>query len=67
LSSIRLAILTHQFVVIDPIETFLQIKINAPAVAFDDMLLRLCHCLMGRPPRSEPVAVIRKRPVPPPL
>src|ERR1035438_10192716 len=32
--------LTHQFVVIDSIEKFLQIKINAPAVAFGDILLR---------------------------
>src|SRR5918912_1285877 len=47
--------LTHQFVVIDSIEEFLQIKINAPAVAFDDILLRLCHCLMSRSPRSKAV------------
>ena len=33
--------LTHQFVVIDSIEEFLQIEINAPAVAFGDILLRL--------------------------
>jgi hypothetical protein len=33
--------LTHQFVVIDPIENFLQIKINAPALAFGNILLRL--------------------------
>src|SRR5215469_6137625 len=59
--------LTHQFVVIDPIEEFLQIEIHAPAVACGDILLRLCHCLMSRPPRPEPIAVIGKRPVPPPL
>ncbi len=59
--------LTHQFVVIDSIEEFLQIEVNAPAVAFGDILLRLCHRLMSRPPRPEPVAVIGKRPVPPPL
>src|SRR4030095_234478 len=59
--------LTHQFVVIDSIEKFLQIKINAPAVTFGDILLRLCHRLMSRPSRPEPVAVIGKRPVPPPL
>ncbi len=39
--------LTHQFVVIDSIEEFLQIKINAPAVAFGDILLRLCYRLMS--------------------
>ncbi len=59
--------LTHQFVVIDSIEKFLQVEINAPAVAFGDVLLRLCHCLMSRPPRSEPIAVIGKRRVPLPL
>src|SRR5262249_25256208 len=59
--------LTHQFVVVDSIEKFLQIKIHAPAVAFGDILLRLCHRLMSRPSRPEPVAVIGKRPVPPPL
>src|SRR5712672_356619 len=31
--------LTHQFVMIDSIEEFLQIKINTPAVALSDMLL----------------------------
>src|SRR5712692_7247613 len=56
--------LTHQFVVIDSIEKFLQIKINAPAVAFGDILLRPCHCLMSRPSRPEPVTVLGKRPVP---
>jgi hypothetical protein len=59
--------LAHQIVVIDSIEKFLQIKINAPAVTFGDILLRLCHRLMSRPPRPEPIAVIGKRPVPPPL
>ena len=59
--------LPHQFVVIDSIEKFLQIKIHAPAVACGDILLRLCPCLMSRPPRPEPIAVIGKRPVPPPL
>ena len=43
--------LTHQFVVIDSIEEFLQIKINAPAVTFGDVLLCLCHCLLSRPSR----------------
>src|ERR1017187_2780193 len=47
--------LTHQFVVIDSIEKLLQIKINAPAVAFGDILLRLCHRLMSRPSRPEPI------------
>src|ERR1035441_1307854 len=59
--------LTHQFVVNDPIEEFLQVEINAPAAAFGNILLRLCHRLMGRPSRSEPIAVIGKRPVPLPL
>jgi hypothetical protein len=42
--------------VIDPIEEFLQIKINTPAVACRDTLLRLCHRLMSRSSRSEPAA-----------
>jgi hypothetical protein len=40
---------------------------HAPAVTFGDVLLRLCHRLMSRPSRPEPVAVIGKRPVPPSL
>jgi hypothetical protein len=39
--------LTHQFVVIDPIEEFLQIQIHHPAVARSDILLRLRHGLMS--------------------
>jgi len=58
---------THQFVVIDSIEKFLQIKINHPAVTFSDVLLRLGHCLMCRAPRPKTVAVVRERPVPSPL
>jgi len=46
--------LTHQFVVIDSIEEFLQIEINAPAVTFGDILLRLCHRLMSRPSLRNP-------------
>src|SRR2546426_12725211 len=33
--------LTHQFVVIDSIEKFLQVEVHHPAVAFGDILLRL--------------------------
>src|SRR5215471_2059490 len=36
-------------------------------MAFGDILLRLCHCLMSRLPRPESIAVFGKRPVPPPL
>ena len=59
--------LTHQLVVRNSIEKFLQIEINAPAVTLGDVLLCLCHCLMSRPSWPEPVAVIGKRPVPLPL
>jgi hypothetical protein len=45
-----------------PYPRILQIKINAPAVAFGDVLLRLCHGLMSRPSRTEPVTVFGKRP-----
>ena len=59
--------LTHQFVVVDSVEKFLQIKIHHPRVAFGDILLRLRHRLVSRPPRSKPVAVLGKGPVPPAL
>src|SRR5271165_6906182 len=59
--------LPHQFVVIDPIEKFLQINVNHPAVACHDVLLRLGHGLMGRPSWPEPIAVSGKRRVPLPL
>jgi hypothetical protein len=52
---------------IDSIEEFLRSEINAPAVAFGDILLRLRHCLTADRPRSEPVTVLGKRPVPRPL
>src|ERR1700732_3153922 len=56
--------LSHQFVVIDSIEKFLQIQINHPAIACGNVLLRLGHRLMSRPSWSEPVAVIGKRRIP---
>src|SRR3984893_14933380 len=67
--SIRLSLtplgnLRHQSVVVDPIEELLQIQIHHPAIAFGDVLLRLFHRLMRRPPRTKPVAVFGKRPVP---
>src|SRR5215831_8809728 len=40
--------LAHQFVMIDSIEEFFQVKINHPAVALGKVLLRLCHGLMCR-------------------
>src|SRR5437879_11253077 len=49
------------------IQKFFKVEINYPAVAFSDMLLRLCHRLMRRSPRSKTVAVIGERWVPPPL
>jgi hypothetical protein len=54
----------HQFVVRNPIEEFLQVKIYAPAIAFGHILLCRFDRLMGRPPRTKPVAVFGKRPVP---
>src|SRR5215469_777059 len=59
--------LAHQFVVINSIEKFFQIKINHPSIACRDILLRLSHGLMCRPTRSEPIAVLGKRRVPLPL
>src|SRR5271163_1951827 len=49
--------LAHQFVVIDSIEEFFQIEVDHPSVALRDVLLRLSHGVMRRPPRSEPIAV----------
>jgi site-specific DNA recombinase len=57
----------HQFVVADPIEEFLQIKINHPAVAIGHVLLCPRDRLMCRASGSKPVAVIGKRQVPAPL
>jgi site-specific DNA recombinase len=59
--------LTHQFVVIDSIEKFLQIEINHPAVARGNVLLCLGHCLMRGSSRSKTVAVVGERRVPLPL
>src|SRR4030088_207378 len=56
--------LPHQFVVVDAIEEFLQVEINAPTVAFSHVPLCLYHRLMSRPPGPEPIAVIGKRRVP---
>src|SRR6202162_655547 len=49
--------LAHQFVVIDSIKEFFQIEVDNPSVALRNVLLRLSHGLMRRPPRSEPIAV----------
>src|ERR1700733_15472799 len=49
--------LAHQFVMIDSIEEFFQIEINHPAVALRNIPLRLCHGVMRRPTRPEPLAV----------
>src|SRR6266478_772869 len=59
--------LTHQFVVIDSIEKFLQIEINHPAVARGNVLLCLGHCLMRGSSRSKTVAVVGEGRVPLPL
>jgi len=48
---------THQFVVVDSIEEFLQVEINTPAITFGDVLLCLGYCLLGGPSRSKTIAV----------
>jgi len=53
--------------VIDSIEEFFQIKIDHPAVALRNVLLRLRHGLMRRPMRSKSIAVMGERRVPSPL
>src|SRR5207253_1713560 len=45
-------------------EKLFQIKINHPAVAFGDILLRLRHRLMRRTLRTKPVTVLGERRVP---
>src|SRR5262249_36751814 len=59
--------LSHQFVVMDSIEKFFQIKIHNPAVTRSDILLRLRHGLMSRPIWPETITAVRKRLVPLPL
>src|SRR5450755_2581930 len=56
--------LAHQFVVIHSIKKFLQIKIHTPVVVRRNILLRLCHCLLSRPPRPEPITAFGKRSIP---
>src|SRR4029077_6549163 len=55
----------HQAVVIDPVEEFFEIKVNHDAVACGNVSLRLGYRLMGGASRSEAVAVLGKRRVPP--
>src|SRR5882762_348260 len=54
----------HQAVMIDPVEKFLEIKVNHDAVARGNVSLRLGHRLMGGASRSEAVTVLGKRRVP---
>src|SRR5215475_225506 len=56
--------LSHQFVVLDSIEKFLQIEIDDPTIALRDVLLRLGHSLMSRSTWSKTVTVIGKGRVP---
>jgi hypothetical protein len=56
--SISVAFLRHA------VEEFFQIKVYDPAAPLLDVFLRLRHCLMGRSPWSEPVAVFAECGVP---
>src|SRR6266436_5185551 len=49
---------------IDPVEKFLEIKVNHDAVARGNVSLRLGHRLMGGASRSEAVTVLGERRVP---
>src|SRR5206468_8887219 len=49
---------THQLVVVDPIEEFLEVDVDHPAIALDEILLRLGHRLMSRAIRPEAVATL---------
>jgi hypothetical protein len=55
----------HQAVVIDSIKKFLKVEVNHVTVALGNVALRLDYCLMGATSRSEAVAVLGKRWVPP--
>src|SRR5215831_961204 len=59
--------LSHQFVVLDSIEKFLQIEIDDPTIARREVPLRLGYSLMSRSTWSKTITVIGKRRVPPPL
>src|SRR5947209_1086477 len=55
---------THQPIVVDSVKELFQVQIHHPSVPLPQVLLGLGHGLMGRPFRSEPVAVGRKRRIP---
>ena len=55
----------HQQVMVDSIEEFFQIDVHDIVVALGNVRLGLGYCLMGRASRSESIAVLGKRRVPP--
>jgi len=55
---------SHQRIVVDPVEKFLQVKVHDPPIAVGDVALRLGDRLMGRAIRPEPVALRGERRVP---
>ena len=58
---------SHQAVLIDSVEKFLEVDVNHHVVAVGDVRLRLGDGLMGRASRPESIAVLGKRRVPLPL
>ena len=57
----------HQQVMVDSIEEFFEVDVDHVVVALGNVLLGLGHGLLGRASRSESVAVLGKRRVPPRL
>ena len=55
---------SHQDIVVDSIEEFLQIQIHHDPITVAHVVLRLGYRLVGRPFRPETVAELRKRRVP---
>src|SRR5690349_5625034 len=54
----------HQLVMVDPVEEFFQVNIDAPVVTLADVGLRPGHGLMGRASGTEAIAVLAERRIP---
>ena len=52
---------SHEDVVVDPVEEFLQIAVDDPRIALGDVPLGLLHRLTSALPRSKSVTVRRER------
>ena len=48
----------HQLIVVHPVEALLHVQVHHPAVTRTHIPLRACDRLVGRPPRSKPLAAV---------